>query len=230
MPHPLGFRISTLFAFPHPKKFHSSATSRFSVFNIFLPERQLANAILGIVACHQFGPYSSALVPCITASKMFFPMLAFLIVGSMLPTMAARIDMGTPQTSAAKLSPNAMLLLPTPAPVPAPTEPPKGRWGSLALFKRAGGPSTPNLCGWTHDTCKSSLHVLVMHLFYTNRDITAPLPMYCRDEDATCTNQGTYRACCKESQCTNDNPFFTTCYDATAHPCSGSVGKNTLCW
>lgn len=97
--------------------------------------------------------YSSSLDPCAKASKMLFPMLVFLILGSVLPKMAAGIDIGTPQTSPAKTLPSAMLLLPTLA--PAPTEPPKGRWGTMALFERTEDPSSPNLCGWVDGASKS---------------------------------------------------------------------------
>ncbi|KAK7754810.1 hypothetical protein SLS62_003124 [Diatrype stigma] len=161
---------------------------------------------------------------------MFFPMLAFLIVGAVLPTMAARIDTGTPQTSPAKLSPNAMLLLPTPAPVPAPTEPLKGRWGTLALFERAGGPSTPNLCGWTHGTYKFFTQFFCTE--FVSKGVTVPYafesPTTTGRSSSSTTSTSHSPPVTSSSDAVSDSPSMSSAFApvATDNNRTGESGSN----
>lgn len=82
---------------------------------------------------------------------MLFPNFVILIAGLVLPAMAARIELGARQTSPVHRLPAAKL-----PPAPAPTEPPTRRWGTVALFDRAGDDVGTDTCGYIDGTRESS--------------------------------------------------------------------------
>jgi hypothetical protein len=139
------------------------------------------------------------------------------------PTLATNVNLPARQTSTPERNGQA----PVPR-APETTSPPHPHWNPDSPSKRADS-SESDTCGYISGTdSQLPLQPRFQDTFSDTLAI-AYFPLTC-GTGFTCTNSTQFRGCCKSSGCTSSASFYTTCYDASAQACSGSVGPNTLCW